>query len=115
MHAAAEQAQALHLGARMAGGALEAVADQVGRLQHDAVAAAGGAADTTLDVAGRHAQAASAQLPGMYAAQGAATAAVVGVATLLSPATLHGMGNLARTGVFASQAGASAREATGAT
>ncbi|MFN6507146.1 hypothetical protein [Xanthomonas translucens] len=40
VHAAAEQAQGIRQGARVAGGALGAVADRAGRVQHDAVAAA---------------------------------------------------------------------------
>ncbi|CTP85675.1 hypothetical protein A6R71_09325 [Xanthomonas translucens pv. arrhenatheri] len=112
VHAAAEQAQDIRHGARVAGGALGAVADQAGRVQHDAVAAAGSAADATLDAAGRYTQAASAQLPGVYAAQGAAATAAVGAATVLNPTTLQGGSNLAETGVFASQAAPSANEAT---
>ncbi|UNT98979.1 hypothetical protein [Xanthomonas translucens] len=40
VHAAAEQAQGIRQGARVAGGALGAVADRAGRVQHDAMAAA---------------------------------------------------------------------------
>ncbi|UNT98983.1 phospholipase [Xanthomonas translucens] len=112
VHAAAEQAQGIRQGARVAGGTLGAVADRAGRVQHDAVAAAGSAADATLDAAGRYTQAASAQLPGVYAAQSAAATAAVGAATVLNPTTLQGGSNLARTGVFASQAAPSAKEAT---
>ncbi|UNU11551.1 phospholipase [Xanthomonas translucens] len=112
VHAAAEQAQGIRQGARVAGGALGAVADRAGRVQHDAVAAAGSAADATLNTAGRYTQAASAQLPGVYAAQSAAATAAVGAATVLNPTTLQGGSNLARTGVFASQAAPSAKEAT---
>jgi hypothetical protein len=112
VHAAAEHAQDIRRRAHAVGGVLGAVADQVGRVQHDVIATVGSTADATLGSAGRHTQAVSAQLPGVYAAQGATAATAVGVAAVLNPTTPQGAGNLARTGVFASQVSPSAKEAT---